>query len=167
MSSSVRVNTYTHSVAHVTDNLLSGVKRIILLSGLSLDKLVSDWASLERGIKTWLESKHLESVTLEVYRPSNDSLVTRWDFDIDYTYSTGDDGDLWADTDAIKFAIKKAGEIPSTCTYRIILYTKSGRANVEGLVSCSSLSTEGFQKRAIGTTIGATHIGAAASYWTK
>ncbi len=166
MSTTVKVNTYSHSVTHVTDNILSGIKRIILLSGLSLDKLTSDWKVLESGIGKWLETRHLNCVTLEVYTGTSD-LVGRWDFDISYTYSTGDDGDLWADVDAIKFAIKKAGAIPATCKYRIVTDTKSGRPDVSGWSSTQLLSTDGFTKRPIGTTIGATHLGAGTSYWSK
>lgn len=166
MSTTVKVNTYSHSVTHVTDNILSGLKRIILLSGLSLDKLTSDWKVLEAGIGKWLETRHLNTVTLEIYTGTS-SLVGRWDFDISYTYTTGDDGDLWADVDAIKFAIKKAGAIPSTCKYRVIANTKDGRPDVNGWSSTQYLSTDGFTKRPIGTTIGATHLGAGTSYWSK
>lgn len=166
MSTIVKVNTYAHSVTHVTDNILSGIKRIILLSGLSLDKLTHDWDVLEAGIGKWLETRHLNCVTLEI-STAGSTLIGRWDFDISYTYTTGDDGDLWADIDAIKFAIRKAGVIPSSCTYRIITNNKAGRPDVKGWSATQYLSTEGFTKRPIGTTIGATHLGAGTSYWTK
>ena len=166
MSSIVKVNTYAHSVTHVTDNILSGLKRIILLSGLSLDKLTQDWKVLEAGISKWLTTKHLETVTLEVYTGSS-TLVGRWDFDISYTYTTGDDGDLWADVDAIKMAIKKVGALPSSCSYRVIANNKKGRPDVAGWSATEYLSTDGFTKRPIGTTIGATHLGAGTSYWSK
>lgn len=167
MSTIVKVNTYSHSVTHVTDNILSGIKRIILLSGLSLDKITQDWSVLEAGIGKWLLTKDLKTVTLEVYTPITSSLVGRWDFEIDYTYSTGADGNLWADVDAIKFAIKKVGLIPSTCTYRILADTKPGRPAVSGWTTTSYLSTAGFTKRPIGTTIGATYLGAGTSYYSK
>lgn len=167
MSTTVRVNTYTHSVAHVTDNMLSSVKRIIILSGLSPEKFASEWADLERGIKVWLISKHLTCVILEIFKPGTSDLVTRWDLDVDYTYSSGDDGDLWADTDAIKFAIRKAGVIPSDCSYRILVSRKPGWPAVDGWTTGSFLTTTGFTRRPIGTTIGATHLGTSTSYWAK
>lgn len=167
MSTIVKVNTYSHSVTHVTDNILSGIKRIVLLSGLSLDKITQDWAILEAGIGKWLITRDLRSVTLEVYTASTSSLVGRWDFDIDYSYTTGDDGELWADSDAIRFAIRKAGLIPSTCSYRILADTKPGRPAVTGWSSTNYLSTTGFTKRPIGTTIGATYLGTGTSYYSK
>jgi len=69
MSTSVSVNTFTHSTAYVTDKMLSSLKWIIFWSGLDHDKLTRNWASLELGIKTWLRSRHLERVTLEIYLP--------------------------------------------------------------------------------------------------
>jgi len=167
MSTSVSVNTYTHSVTYVTDQMLSSLRRIVTLSGLDPEKFISSWALTERAVKTWLDTKHLEKVTLEVYKPYTNQLITRWDFDIDYTYATGDEGAMWADTAAIEFAIRKAGEIPSLCTYRILLKNKAGYPSVSGWSVGSYLDTSEFTRRPIGTTIGASHLGTGTSYWTK
>ena len=40
---SVAVNTYTHSVTYVADNILKSFKDIVRLSGLDPGKLVADW----------------------------------------------------------------------------------------------------------------------------
>src|SRR6185295_18382505 len=107
MSTHVAVNTYTHSVTYVTGEMVRSLKQIILLSGLNADLLINSWVSLETAISAWLRSKHLKKVTLEIYTPSTDGLVTRWDFEVNYTYVADDDGSLWADHEAIKNAIKK------------------------------------------------------------
>ena len=77
--SAVAVYSYTPSVTSVADNILTSLKDFIRLSGLDPTKLVGDWEVLLRGISKWIESKHLETVSLEIYDPSNDGLVTRWD----------------------------------------------------------------------------------------
>ncbi|MBA3920409.1 MAG: hypothetical protein H0X31_01350 [Nostocaceae cyanobacterium] len=82
MSTFVVVNTYTHSVTYVTNKLLLTLKEIINLSGLSPAKLADQWDVLERGIQTWLESRHLKLIVLEVYNPKTDNLVGRWDLAI-------------------------------------------------------------------------------------
>lgn len=84
----VAVNTYTHSVAFVTDKMLASLKRIVSWSGLDPSKIAGDWVVLENGIRTWLGSKHLVRVVLEVFNPKTDGLVGRWDFDISYSYDS-------------------------------------------------------------------------------
>lgn len=165
MASTVTVYTYTHSVIYVTQKMLSSIKQIILDIGLDPAKFASDFNTYDVGVRTWLESKHLKQAVLEV-ASSSGSLVTRCDFTIDYGYSSGE-GSMWVDTDAIKFAIKKLGVIPSTCTYRVILSVSAGAPHVDGWSDCNFLSTDGFVKQNLGTTIGTNSIGTQAGYWRK
>lgn len=167
MSTLVFVNTYTHSVTFVTDKMLTSLKRIISWIGLDVGKLTSDWGVLERGIKTWLGSKDLKTLVLEVYRPGGQTLVNRWDFDVEYGYGSGDDGTMWVDTDAIRNAIKKCGFDPAGCDYRIIARTNPGSLDVVGWGPATLLSTDGFVRHSVGTTIGANPLGTRTAYWRK
>jgi hypothetical protein len=166
MSTTVFVNTYTHSVTYVTDKLLTSIKNIIRLSGLNPSKLTQEWESLERGIKTWLGTEHLEQVHLEVFNPYNNNLVGRWDFEIFYGFSA-DGAAFWLDPDVIAYHIKKQGLWPSDCDYRIVVTNKPGRPNVLGWSKVTFLSTEGFVRQSIGTTIDAGGLSTGASYWRK
>ncbi|OQP67639.1 hypothetical protein [Niastella populi] len=165
MSTLVSVNTYAHTVTFVTDKMLKSLRYIITSTGLDPNKFVNDWKTYELGVQTWLTSKHLKGITLEIVSPTG-ALVTRCDFEINYTYGNGE-GSMWLDTDALKFAITKFGTIPSSCTYSIILTTDPNRSDVAGWGPASYLSTEGFTKQSLGTTIGTSSIGAQASYWRK
>lgn len=165
MSSFVIVNTRTHSITFVTDKLLSSLKNIIRLSGLNPEKLSNDWQILERGIRRWLETEHLQELHLEVYEPRTDKLVGRWDFGIFYGF-TGD-GTFWVDTDAIKYHIRKAGLWPTDCEYRIVVTNRPGRPDVEGWSTTTLRSTDGFVKQSIGTTIDGSGLRAGSSYWRK
>lgn len=165
MSTLVVVNTYTHSVTYVTDKMLMSLKEIIRLSGLSPEKFVADWKVLQRGIRTWLNSRDLESVHLEVFSPKANTLIGRWDFDI--YFGTSGDGGMWVNTDDIKYHILKAGQWPASCDYEVILTTKPGRPNVEGWGSTSFRSTEGFVRQSLGTTIDGNGISSGAAYWRK
>ena len=166
MPSFVTVNTYTHSVTYVTDQMLRSLRLIIYWIGLDLNKIIEDWEVLERAIKTWLLSRDLEAVALEVFHPTSKELITRCDFNIDYGYGNGD-GSMWVDTDAVRFAIIKFGSIPTNCQYRLITRTKAGRPDVPGMSSTTFLSTTGFVRQSLGTTIGTHAIGAQAEYWRK
>ncbi len=165
MSTIVSVNTYTHSVTYVTDKLLTSIKNIVRLSGLSPAKLTDDWEVLERGIKRWLDTEDLEQLHLEVYNPRTDRLVGRWDFEIYYGFQG--DGAFWQDPDAIKYHIQKQGLWPSECNYRVVATTKLGRPDVLGWSRTSLRSTDGFVKQSIGTTIDGSGLSTGTGYWRK
>ncbi len=164
--SAVAVYSYTQSVTYVADNILKSLKDIIRLSGLDPSKLVGEWGVLLRGIGKWIESKHLETVTLEIYDPATDKLVTRWDVSVVYTWSL-DAGTFWTDTDQLRMAIKKAGLAPSQADYRIVVHNKDGRPDVDGWIKCGYRSTDGMVRQSLGTTVEHNGLGANTSYWRK
>jgi hypothetical protein len=166
MSTHVGVNTYTHSVTHVTEEMIRSLKQIIRLSGLSIEGLLNSWESVETGIYTWLSSKHLQRVTLEIFYPGISTLAVRWDFDIHYSYGSDDDGSLWADPDAIRYAIHKCGVVPANCKYEFVIRAPDGAA-VSGWGPGSYRSTSGFSQHSVGNTIGANSLGSSTSYWRK
>lgn len=165
MSTVVMVNTYTHSVTYVADKLLMSLKDIIVASGLSPEKMAGEWVVLERGLRRWLETRDLTELVLEVFNPSTDRLVCRWDFTICYSF-TGD-GAFWVDTDDLKYHILKAGCWPSSCDYRIVASTKPGRADVSGWSSTTLRSTDGLVRQSIGTTVDGSGLSASAGYWRR
>jgi hypothetical protein len=163
MSTAVTVNTYSHTVTHVTAKMLYSLQRIIQQIGLDAGKITSDWDNLERGISTWLKSQHLQRVILEVWNPKSDALITRWDIEVNYGY-TGD-GSLWADIDGIKYAIQKAGTVAILCEYRIIVTRSAGYPEVLGWTSATLRSTDHLKQYSVGSTIGGNGIAAETSYW--
>lgn len=163
MSTLVAVNTHVHSVTYVTDNILKCLKDVIRECGLSPSKLATQLEDLQRGIKRWIDSGHLEQVVLEVYYPDTSALITRWDFEI--FYGVVGNGNFYVDSDQIKWAIRKAGVWPSTADYTIIATTKSGRPDVSGWSTTTLRSTDGFVKQSIGTAVEGNGLSACASYW--
>lgn len=163
----VTVNTYTHSVTYVADNILKSLKDIIRLSGLDPSNLVDSWDSKMRALKTWLNSQDLTKVVLEIYDPANGKLITRWDIEVGYNWNGSGDGGFWTDTDQLKYAIKKAGVAPGSAKYEIKLLTKPGRPDVDGWSSCEFRSTTGFSRQSLGSTIEHNGLGASTSYWRQ
>jgi hypothetical protein len=166
MTTFVAVNTYTHSVTYVANNLLLCLQEIIKASGLNPAKIATDWTTLEAGLSRWLGTGDLQAVSLEVFNPTTDGLVGRWDLSISYGWTDGT-GAFWFDTDLIKYAIHKQGVWPSSCAYRVIADTRPGRPDVPGWSSTTYRSTAGFVRQSIGTTIDASGLGAAATYYRK
>lgn len=162
----VAANTYVHSVTYITDKMLRSLQFIIRESGLDPSKM-GEWAVLELGIRTWLASRHLESLVLEVYDPRDNGLINRWDFEILYGYGSDGDGGMWLDTDAIRHAIRKAGLWPSEAAYRLVAVTRPGRPDVSGWGPATLRSTDGFIRHSVGTTIGAIGAGTSTAYWRR
>jgi len=170
MGTTVQVNTAVYATTHVATNLLRSVRAIIKGCGLDTSRIRDQWEVLELGVSTWLASGHLRALTLEVFDPrrrAGDDLVGRFDFTIDYGYYPDGDGDLWFDPDAVAYAIRKQGSIPSECDYRLITDNAPGRPAVSGWSSTTYRSTAGFTRHAIGTTTGGGALGANLAYYTR
>lgn len=164
MSVSVAVRSYTHAVTYVVDNILKSLKDILLYSGLDPNKLAADRDVLHRGISTWIESGHLRKIVLEVFDPSTDKLVGRWDIHVSYEW-TGGDGQFWTDTEMIRFAIKKAGLLPASAEYKIVVKNATGSRDVSGWSSTTFRSTVGMVEQRIGTAVEASGLGGGVSYY--
>jgi hypothetical protein len=167
MSTHVSVNTYTHSVNYVTGQMLRSLKEIVRFIGLDINKLLGEWDTLQRGISAWLASKHLQMVTLEIFNAKTDALIGRWDFVINYGYGADEDGSMWADIDAIKYAIEKCGAIASNCSYSVIVKNSDNYPCVSGWKTGAFRSTDGFILQSLGNTIAATSLAAQTGYWRK
>jgi hypothetical protein len=161
----VAVNTYTHSVTYVADNILKSFKDIIKLVGLDPSKLVQNWDSTMRGLTGWMDGQYLTQVVLEIFNPKTGELITRWDMDIVYSW-TGDGG-FWTDTEQLRYNIRKAGLAPSEATYRLILIVKPDAPDVAGWGDVTLRSTAGMVRQSLGSTVEHTGLGANAAYWRK
>lgn len=167
MSTGVVVNTYAHSVTYVADNIQKTLKNIVLLSGLNPTKVTDDWESTNRALKTWLDSKHLETIVLEISDSTGKNLIGRWDIEVTYGWNGDDGSNFWVDTDLIKAAVRKAGQHPATCEYRLLLLNKPGYASVSGWSSTSFLSTAGFTRQSLGSTVEHSGLGGSTSYYRR
>ena len=116
----VAVNTYTHSVTYVADNILKSIKDIIRLSGLDPAGLASRWETNMLALKTWLNSGDLLGVVLEIYNPRTGNLITRWDIDIVYNWSIGGDGGFWTDTEQLQVRNPEGRFAPSEAQIRLV-----------------------------------------------
>jgi hypothetical protein len=166
--SQVKVHAYAtpHTYTHVATGMLRGLRQIIVAAGLSPSRLASDWTVLENGIGTWLNSHHLQRLTLEVWHPADpDGLIQRFDFTIDYGYYSNGDGELWLDPKVVRQAIAKAGAMASNCDYTIKIRNADGAPPVLGFASCTYRSTNGMREYSVGTVVGGGSLGASLSYW--
>lgn len=154
----------THSITFLSDNLRNTLREVIRENGLSPDKLMQDWTTIERGIHTWLQSGHLTNIVVEFYRPGSGIAAARWEFPISYRGS-GVDYDMWLDKNYLRQLIAKAKRPTSDCTYRVTLSINPGAPDVDGFSDCTFLSTAQLAARQAGTVIATGHLTANVTYW--
>ncbi len=166
---SVVVNVHTQATTHVAANVLRSIRQIIKGCGLSTTKMLDQWAVLEAGVATWLQSGGLEALILEVYDPSDrlDDRRGRFDFTIDYAHYGDGDGELWLDPETVRRTILKNGSYPSACDYRFVATTSSGRPNVDGWSTATLRSTAGFERHTVGTAVGGGNLGGSLAYYRR
>jgi HORMA domain-containing protein len=154
----------THSITFLSDNLRNTLREVIRENGLSPEKLMQDWTTIERGIRTWLGEGHLNNIVVEFYKPGASNASGRWEFPIAYTGS-GVDDDMWLDKSYLRQLIAKSARPTSDCTYRVLLCTAPGASAVPGFTDCSFLLTGQLAARQAGTVIATGHMTAGVTYW--
>lgn len=159
----VSVYSYTHSVTYVAENILKSLKDIIRLSGLDPAAFVTDWDLYMRGVNGWLQSGDLECVKLDIYNPKDGQLLFQWSIEISYSW-TGGDGSFWTDTEALRYAIRKAGLAPSEAKYELWLQNKPSRHDIAGWGKGTARSTEGMVRQSVGTTVEHSGLSGSTSY---
>src|ERR1700730_2600435 len=85
-----------NSIVFMSDNMRNTLREVIRENGISPDKLMQDWNTIERGIQTWMFSGHLNNIVVEFFKPGTSGASARWEFPIGYTGS-GTDDDMWLD----------------------------------------------------------------------
>jgi hypothetical protein len=161
------VSTYTraHSITFMSDNIRIVLRDVIRENGLSPEKLLAqDWDTVERGIRSWLLSGHLNKIVVEFFKPGTSMASARWDIPIGYVGS-GVDNDMWLDKAYLRQLIAKSARPTGDCTYRILLCTDPGAPEVTGFRDTPFLSTGQLAARAAGTVIATGHMTAGVTYW--
>ncbi len=164
MGTHIQTFTQTHSIVFLSDNLRNTLREVIRENGISPSKLMQDWETIERGIKTWLHSGHLNNIVVEFFRPHLSVASARWEFPLGYVGS-GVDDDMWLDKAYLRQLIAKSARPSTDCTYRILLCTDPGAPALSGFTTCTFLSTDGMSARQAGTVIATGHMTAGVTYW--
>jgi hypothetical protein len=112
----------THSIVFLSDNMRNTLREVIRENGLDPNALMQDWPTIERGIRTWLESGHLNNIVVEFFKRGASAASARWEFPIGYTGS-GVNDDMWLDKAYLRQLIAKAARPSSDCSYRVLLCT--------------------------------------------
>ena len=164
--SSVYATAYsrTQTSIYVSDKMRTFLKLLVYHYGLDPQGVVDAWTDwVDRAARIWLETGDLLDIVIEFYRPNSDRASARWDFPVRYDGNGADE--MWVDRAFFQDAIAKATAPPAGCTYRIVLRTKDGRPDVQGVSRTSFLSTDGLTSREAGTVIATPDLMASARYY--
>ena len=154
----------TDSIVFLSDNLRNTLREVIRENGLSPNKLMQDWETIERGIRTWLQTGHLNNIVIEFNKPGAWTASARWEFPIG-SAGSGVDDDMWLDKAYLRQLIAKSAHPTNNCTYRILLCKDPGAPTVAGFTDCTFLSTGQLAARQAGTVIATGHMTAGPTYW--
>ena len=164
----VGVNTWSHTYNYVVNNTVTFLVRFTNMRGLDSQKLVQMKDSLEDAIYTWLASRHLERVVIEVYEPGSDKATERFDLAYDLKNPEGmsqdeirraQEKDFEAYHDQILQQVKDIEAPPDECTYRVLVGLKPTNSNgeeppdVEGWFSTTARSTDHLDRNDLGDAI--------------
>jgi hypothetical protein len=154
----------THSIVFLSDNLRNSLREIIRENGLDPSRLMQDWADIENGVRTWLDSGHLKAVIVEFFRPGASAASARWEFPVGYSGSGAED-DMWLDKTYLRQLVAKAARPTSDCSYRIVLSVDKSAPAVDGFGPCTLFSTSHLAVRQAGIVIATGHMTASVTYW--
>jgi hypothetical protein len=155
--------TFTHVTTYFADKMMLLLGNIIRDTGLNMAEFASVRPALENGLKIWLESGHLQKVTLEIFKPGTSTLIRRWD--LDWNKCDAAETGFWVDVADIRYHMKKLDVIAANCRYRFLVDRKPGFPIVAGWSMATFSDTSGLTRHALGTTISAGGFGSGATYW--
>lgn len=117
------------------------------------------------GLYTWLCTRHLESVHLEMVKDG--SLLRRFDFSFQYRseVDAGQGQGCQSATSTFEEFIKTLGALPEGAEARIFLRLAPGAPKVNGWSVYAPLSTDHLKLRETGASITSPCIGAKLLYW--
>ncbi|MBI1744517.1 hypothetical protein HYR54_15830 [Candidatus Acetothermia bacterium] len=153
------VKTLGMSVTHTVTETIHAWLRIT--GGLDLDTnmLINGRDSIEKVLKTWITSRHLKAVFLEVYHPGSNQCVAR--FDLVYSYDptcSNEAGGYTIKMDSIDEVVKQLKSKVQGAIYRIIVDLAENAPQVPGWTPTQPLSTDGLTKESIGNVFGSPYI---------
>lgn len=161
-----RTFAHTHAVVFISDYMRNLLKLLIIQNRLDPQMLLDAWTdTLDRAVRTWIESGYLVLIIIEFYLPGSEVADARWDFQIHYDGSGVPE--MWVDRDFLRETISKAKPAPAGASYRVVLQVKDGAPDIPGMVTTSLKSVDGLTARDAGTVIATSDITASARYYRR
>lgn len=176
----VDVSTWTAANTYATNQTIRLILNYINERGLDTNRITEGRDSIERALFTWLTSRHLKAVIIEVYDPETDSVKERFDVPFEYTPPKDADEETVQQVqkqqfeslqDEILKQIRRMDAPPSGCVYRIVARLKDendeGQSppKVRGWSPTSLRDTGKLDRKKLGKWLDAGSIEGSAAIW--
>lgn len=178
----VTVETWTDAIAVATTETLALLEKFAAQRGLDTAYFQERADSIQDGVWTWLSSRHLDTVHLEVYRESQpEEAIERFDLPFALT-APGDadddqrrralEGDFASYHDEILRQVQTLEAPPADCVYRIVVTLHDTNdegeppPTVDGWQPTHTKDVDHLEKEQFGTALDAGIIASVANLWT-
>jgi hypothetical protein len=171
----IGVKTWMQATTYVVNEIFNVWSTILAQRGISNQRLNRDREVISNGLFTWLSTRHLQRVVLEV--GNSDPLIERWDMNFEYAdpWETASQGDVkrqWqVYLDEISNFTNLLSKLPTGTSYRIVV-SLADEVNghsappVQGWSETELHSTSGLQNQRFGRNVIDTKlIGVNMEYW--
>ena len=164
---SIGVNIAVYPITYVSNEILNSLIRIVDKRGLGLDYINHNKTTIADGLFTWLGTRHLEKVVLEVYDSGRDGVLERYDMSFEYSSVVPSTSDSVFETNLKKLEefLEKLPSLPLDANYRVVVVLGDGAPDVPGWSPTSLRSVDHLKNQKLGGFIRADYIGAAMEYW--
>lgn len=162
--SGVRVRTSVHVTARSYTYLVNEINRVFLeaITGAEMDPsaFVDNQEIIEKGLRTWMTLRQLDTAYLEIYDPVTEVVKTRIDLAIEFT----ENGDEYYRTDIerVRQELAAGGKFAG-CQYRVLVTTTPNAAAVNGWSAATLRNVDHLRRYDVGDVIRAAAAGASMS----
>jgi hypothetical protein len=164
---SIGVNIAVYPVTYVSNEILNSLIRIVDKRGLGLDYINQNKNTIADGLFTWLGTRHLEKVVLEIYDSDKNGVLERFDMCFEYSAVVPSTSDSIFETNLKKLEdfLGRLPNLPADANYRVVVVLGDGAPDVPGWSPTSLRSVDHLKNQKLGGFIRADYIGAAMEYW--
>lgn len=153
VATSTQVNVAARSFVHTAQKLVELTSAIARGRGLGQKYLIDNLPAIERGLRTWLVSKHLESMRVEIWDPRTDKAVEVYEFHVRYEPLRGGEETFESQSERLDEELAKLHSLRPGLLWRIIVATKPDRPAVEGWTPTTPRDTGPLTRREAGRMI--------------
>ena len=163
----ISVKTAVYPIVYVANEIMNTLIRIVDRRGLSMDYINRHRETLLDGIFTWLSTRHLEKLVLEIY--NGETVIERHDLNFSYSKVVPSTTHSKFETNLRKLEdfLSKLPSLEEGLQYRVVVVLKEGAPDVPGWKPTRLRPVDHLRHQNLGDLIKADYIGVAFEYWGR
>jgi len=151
----------------VANELVRILQDLVHQRGLPLDYMHRCHEILVSGFRTWLTSRWLKGAILEVWEPTSNQLVERYDLELDYQPPRSGGAERFETRiKEVAAALSRLPQKHPNREYRVIADLNPGAPMLPGWEETNLRDTSHLQRQEGGNVIDTARIGVAFHFWS-